>query len=154
MTIMKLKNIAIIIMFLCSMSAFSETFADKYMDKKGATVIYISKAMLKMFPNVETGVDINSVLPKLESIVVITSEKQDIKEEMKNDIAKLKKDKTYETLMKISEENSKVDIYAKMKSNDIINEILMVVDEAKECVIIQLCGNLTTKDIEKLSNSN
>ena len=73
---------------------------------------------------------------------------------MKKDIAKIKKDKSYEILMKIREDNSKVDIYAKMISEEKISEILMVVDESNECVIIQLCGNLTTKDLESLSMSN
>ena len=152
---MKFKNIIIVIILLFStISIYAETFADKYMDRKGATVIYISKAMIKMFPNIDTGIDINSVTPRLESIVVITSEKNEIKEEMKKDIAKIKKDKSYEILMKIREDNSKVDIYAKMISEEKISEILMVVDESNECVIIQLCGNLTTKDLESLSMSN
>ena len=78
---MKFKNIIIVIILLFStISIYAETFADKYMDRKGATVIYISKAMIKMFPNIDTGIDINSVTPRLESIVVITSEKNAIKE--------------------------------------------------------------------------
>ncbi len=155
---MNLKYLIItIIMALSSFFAQAGTFADKYMDQKGVTVVYISKAMMKMFPAKKVALagdmNVGSIVSNLESIIVLTTNNSEMRKEMKKDILEIRKDKNYETLMKVRDDDTKVDFYTRMKSPDVIGEILMVVDEPDECVVIQFTGNMTAEDIEALMNS-
>ena len=102
------------VLFAILMCCTSITFAqnkliDKYADMDGVTSVFISKTMLQMMPNMKTeGLDIGGIAGKLESIVILTSEKASISNMMKGEIRNYASNKRYEELMRVREEGSHV----------------------------------------------
>ncbi|MDR0575325.1 MAG: DUF4252 domain-containing protein [Tannerella sp.] len=157
---MKAKYLLLIICFLSSSliyaqnNAFNNLF-DKYENEDDVTVISISKAMFKMIPdNINTGnVDIKNIVPKIESLLIITSEKAGIKEKLNSEFKSLiDKNKNYEELMRIKSGKSNITFNTKKKDN-IINELVMLINDEKNFVAIQILGNFTLDDVQKIAKN-
>jgi nitrogenase molybdenum-iron protein alpha/beta subunit len=155
---MKTKNLLLIICILCSgviyaqNSAMSKLF-DKYESEDDITVISISKAMFKMIPgNISTGnVDIKDIIPKIESMRLINSQKPEIKEKMSLEMkALINNDKNYEELIRIKDGKSNITFNVRKKENT-INELVMLIDSEKDFVAIYITGNFTFEDIQKIA---
>ena len=156
---MKTKYLLIIICILSSslVGAQNNTFSglfEKYEDEDDVTVVNISKAMFKLIPgNISTGnVDIKNIIPKIESLLIITSDKKNIKDKMYSEFKTVAgKDKSFEELMRIKDGKSNVTFNAK-KSGDIIKELVMLVNNDDDFVAIQILGNFTLEDIQKITS--
>ena len=158
---MKIKYLLIIICIFGSSLTYaqSNTFKglfEKYEHEDDVTVVNISKAMFKLIPgnvNVSTGnVDIKNIIPKIESLLIITSGKNNIKEKMYSEFKNVAgKDKNFEELMRIKDGKSNVTFNAK-KSGDIIKELVMLVHNEDNFVAIQILGNFTLEDIQKITS--
>ena len=156
---MKTKYLLIIICILSSslIGAQNNTFSglfEKYEDEDDVTVVNISKAMFKLIPgNISTGnVDIKNIIPKIESLLIITSDKKNIKDKMYSEFKTVAgKDKSFEELMRIKDGKSNVTFNAK-KSGDIIKELVMLVNNDDDFVAIQILGNFTLEDIQKITS--
>jgi vacuolar-type H+-ATPase subunit F/Vma7 len=155
---MKAKYLLLIICLFSSSLIYAQnnTFNnlfDKYENEDDVTVISISKAMFKMIPgNINTGnVDIKNIVPKIESMLIITSEKAGIKEKMNSEFKSLiNQNKNYEELMRVKSGKSNITFNAK-KKGDIINELVMLINDEKDFVAIQISGNFTLDDIQKIA---
>ena len=155
---MKIKYLLIVICMLGSSITYaqSKTFSslfDKYENEDDVTIVSISKAMFKMIPgNISTGnVDIKDIIPKIESMLIITSDKKEMKEKMHSEFKSLvDKDKNFEELMRIKDGKSTV-IFNARKSGDIIRELVMLVNDDEDFVAIQILGNFTLDDIQKIT---
>ena len=126
---------------------------EKYENEDNVTIVSISKAMFNLIPgNIKTGdVDIKSVLPKIESLLIITSDKTVIKEKMAVEFKSLvDKNKDYEELMRVKSDDTNV-IFNIRKKGDLINELIMLVNDKEDFVAIQLLGNFTIEDIQKIA---
>lgn len=125
---------------------------DIVMNMKGVSVVYISKAMLGMMPNMGNmpGINIGNVAGKLESMYVISAESKSSAESLNKATTKLLSNGTYETLMMVKDDDSLVNFYLKKgeKSN---SEILMVTKESDEVTIIRFIGSFTLQDIQNLT---
>jgi len=156
---MKTKYLLIIICILSSslVGAQNNTFSglfEKYEDEDDVTVVNISKAMFKLIPgNISTGnVDIKNIIPKIESLLIITSDKKNTKDKMYSEFKTVAgKDKSFEELMRIKDGKSNVTFNAK-KSGDIIKELVMLVNNDDDFVAIQILGNFTLEDIQKITS--
>ncbi|WP_321518887.1 DUF4252 domain-containing protein [uncultured Bacteroides sp.] len=150
---MKLKHLLFAILMCCASMVFAQNkLVEKFGDMDGVTSVFISKSMLQMMPNMKTeGIDIGGVAGKLESILILTSEKAAISNMMKSEIPHFANDKRYEELMRVKDENSRVTFYIKKKSNGKIGELVMLVDEHPEFVYIQMMGDMTLQDIQKIT---
>lgn len=150
---MKLKHVLLIILMCCaSIASAQNKIIDKFADMDGVTSVFISKSMLQMMPNMKTeGIDIGGVAGKLESILILTSEKAAISKMMKNEIPSFASNKSYEELMRVKDEGSRVTFYIKRKNNSKIGELVMFVDEHPEFVFIQIKGDLTLQDIQNIT---
>lgn len=128
---------------------------DRFSDMDGVTTVYVSKTMLQMMPNmkIQSGMDIGSFAGKLEGILIMTSESETISKMMREETASIHKNPAYEVLMRIKDGESRVNFYIKKKSDSLIGELIMLVDDASEFVIIQMNGNLTMDDIQKLTKN-
>ena len=152
---MRLKNLIIMFLLLLSAASLSaQTLADKYQDKKGFTTVYISGAMFKSFPTNMANVNIGSLMSSIESFIVITTDKPEQCKELASDIGKMRKDKSYELLMKVNDDSSKVDFLVKKNDKDIIKELIMIVEDKGDFTLIQLNGSFTMKDIEQMVEMN
>jgi hypothetical protein len=150
---MKLKHVLLIILMCCvSIVSAQNKIIDKFADMDGVTSVFISKSMLQMMPNMKTeGIDIGGVAGKLESILILTSEKAAISKMMKNEIPSFAANKSYEELMRVKDEGSRVTFYIKRKNNSKIGELVMFVDEHPEFVFIQIKGDMTLQDIQNIT---
>ena len=154
---MKIKHLLLIVCLLCSSfisaqkSGFNSLF-DKYQNEDDITVISISKAMFNLFPgNINLNIDIRNIVPKIEYLRVITTANRNLNKQMALEFKSLiDKDKTYEELMRIKEGGSNITFNIK-KNGDIINELIMLINENDEFVAIQILGNFTIEDIQKIS---
>lgn len=151
---MKAKTLILLLLICCSYTICAQNkLFDKFSEMNGVTSVYISKSMLQMMPNMKTsGIDIGNIAGKLESVEILTSEKPSIARQMKEETAYIAKDKNYEPLMKVKDEESRITFYIKKKGEK-IGELLMLVDEKSEFVIIRITGNLSLKDIQSITNN-
>ena len=155
---MKIKYLLLTICLLsCSITyAQNNTFKslfDKYENEDDVTIVSISKAMFKMIPgNIKTGnVDIQNIVPKIESLLLITSDKSKMKEKMALEFkSTIDKNKDYEELMRVRDGKSNVIFNAK-KKGDIIIELVILINDESDFVAIQILGNFTLEDIQNIS---
>jgi len=156
---MKLKYLLLIICLFGSSITFAQDNAfkslfDKYENEDDVTIVSISKAMLKMIPgNLNTGnVDIQNIVPKIESMLLISS-KSNIKEKMHSEFKSLTDKNNYEELMRVKDGKSNVTFNAK-KQGDTIKELIMLISGNDNFVAIQILGNFTIDDIQKIAKEN
>lgn len=140
---------AIAFMLVCITASAQSTPFDKYADKKDVTYVYISKAMLslvgtKMMPSIN-GVNVSELSGKLNSIQIINSGTKAAKESLKTDVMSIVKKGKYETLMQISENDSKVNIYHKEGKDSSI--IVMMTDNKDDTVVVVFSGTFSTENI-------
>ena len=155
---MKAKYLLLIVCLLGSnlLYAQNNTFKklfEKYENEDDVTIVSISKSMFNLIPgNIQTGdVNLKSIISKVESLLIITSEKTDLKEKMNADFkALVNKNKSYEELMRIRNGKSNV-VFNVRKKGDLIVELIMLVNDETDFVAIQLLGNFTLDDIQKLT---
>lgn len=150
---MKLKHVLLIILMCCaSIASAQNKLIEKFADMDGVTSVFISKSMLQMMPNMKTeGIDIGGIAGKLESMLILTSEKASISNMMKNEIPSFTSNKSYEELMRVKDEGSRVTFYIKRKNNSKIGELIMMVDEHPQFVFIQIKGDMTLQDIQNIT---
>lgn len=155
---MKAKNLILTICLLicCTISAqnshINQLF-NKYENEDDVTVIILSKSLFKMIPgNINTGgVNIKDIVPKIESMKIITTEKKTIKETMYSDFKKIiNNEKSYEELMRIKDGKDAITFNVRKEGND-IRELIMLINEEDSFVVIQILGNFTIEDLEKIT---
>jgi hypothetical protein len=155
---MKTKYLLLTVCLFCGnlLYAQNNTFKslfEKYENEDDVTIVSISKSMFNLIPgNIRTGdVDLKSITSKVESLLIITSEKSDMKEKMNVEFkALVGKNKNYEELMRIRSGKSNVTFNVR-KKGDLINELIMLINDETDFVAIQLLGNFTLDDIQKLT---
>lgn len=155
---MKTKYLLLTLCLLCGslLYAQSNTFKnlfEKYENEDNVTIVSISKSMFNLIPgNIKTGnVDIKSVLPKIESLLLITTDKSAVREKMSSEFKFLiEKNKDYEELMRIKSDKTNV-IFNIRKKGDMIHELIMLVTDEEDFAAIQLLGNFTLEDIKNIA---
>lgn len=152
----KLFAALIFVVFATSLSAQKNPF-EQFTDMDGVTSVFISKNMLSLFPkNAKNmnygGIDVSSFLNKLSSILILTTENENIGRRMVSLANAQVKSNKYELLMRIkSDDNDNVNFYMKGNPSN-ITELIMIVDGSdNESVIMQFLGNFTLQDIQKMT---
>lgn len=123
-------------------------------DIKGVEVVYITKALLGMMPNMDMpGVNIGKIAGKLESLQIYSTEQKNPALMLKQAMNKVVRIGNYETLMlvKDNEDDSKTALYMKTQGKDKPMELLMVIEEGSEINIIRMLGNFSLQDIKNLT---
>ena len=155
---MKTKYLLLTVCLFCGSLLYAQSdpfksLFEKYENEDDVTIVSISKSMFNLIPgNIKTNdVDLTSIISKVESLLIITSEKKDLKEKMNAEFkAMVDKNRNYEELMRIRSGKSNVTFNVR-KKGDLINELIMLVNDEKDFVAIQLLGNFTLDDIQKLT---
>lgn len=151
---MKTKHLLLALLIFISGNCLAQKkLFDHFSDMDGVTSVYISKTMLQMMPNmkIQNGMDIGSFAGKLDGILILTSEDENISKLMRNETAAFHNNPAYEVLMRVKDGETNVNFYIRKKSESLIGELIMLVDDEGEYVIIQMSGNLTMEDIQKLT---
>jgi mRNA-degrading endonuclease RelE of RelBE toxin-antitoxin system len=155
---MKTKKILLTVCLLCSGIVYAQNSTidklfDKYENEDDIIFISISKAMLQMIPgNINTGdVNINEILPKIETMRLISSYKTELKEKMEAEIKTLiSHNKNYEEMMRVKDGKSNVIFNIKKKEN-MINELIMTINSENSFVFIFITGSFTFEDVQKIA---
>ena len=152
-----MKKLIILIVILFSYSglyAQGKNPFEKVMEMKGVDVVYISKAMLQMMPDLDldsSPLDISDMVGKLNSIIIINSENTQAMASVKKEANNLTKTGGYEQAMYIKDEDSRTVFYTKIDKNSKDNEILMVTEEEDEISVIWLSGEISLEDVRKMT---
>jgi len=148
---MKTKYVLLAVCLFCSSIGFAQNkLFNKYADMDNVTSIYISKAMFQMMPVINNaGIDLMDLKGKIESLQLLTTDNKDRKAQMKKDFSELVTSQLQE-LMRVKDDKSNVRFYSNTQG-DQIKELLMLVDDDDSFTAIQLVGNFTLKDIQKIA---
>lgn len=150
---MKTKYIFLLLYLFCSTLCFAQDkLFDKYADMNNVTSVYISKKMFQMIPSIESGgLNLANLKGKIENMQILTSDKQEIKENMKKDFSNII-GKSHEMLMRVKDNNTNAVFYVEQKG-DLINEMIMLADSDSSYVVIRLAGKFTLQDIQDVASS-
>lgn len=154
---MKTKDILFLLFLFCATTIAQaqdfDSFYKKYSDKEGITAVYISKNMLNLARGQNFGnlgsINFKAISGKVESVQILTSEKEKVKDELAKEISAITKN-GYEILMQVKENGEMANFYVKNKSNNIISEFIISVNNSKETVFVRISGNFTAEDLRKI----
>ena len=143
-----MKRFLLLIMLLLPMSAMAtlpevEKMTEKYTSKEQASVVNISKQMLKMMGRGIAGVE------HVDNIVMLSSDnKSAIKGITKRTKKAVKKHKL-QNLATLNEGNSTISIYTQISDNK-ITEALVLVTEKNKTTLINLSGKIPQEVVDSL----
>lgn len=143
-----MKRFILLIMLLLPMSAMAtlpevEKMTEKYTSKEQASVVNISKQMLKMMGRGISGVEY------VDSIVMLSSDnKSAIKGITKRTKKAVKKHKL-QNLATLNEGGSAISIYTQISDNK-ITEALVLVTEKSKTTLINLSGEIPQEVVDSL----
>lgn len=145
----KILLIAILLFSALGYMQAQNNMFDKLSKQKGITTVYISKSLLSMMPNMETGgANIKGLSGKLEQLEIYSSENnKEAAKLMKEEVNVLVKEKKYEVLMSVKDGDDNVTFYA-YKENGKFKDLIMFTEEPGESSIIRIIGNFSAEDVQ------
>lgn len=146
--------IALILGISGSIKAQTNMF-EKFSNSKNITTVFVSKSLLSMMPNMDMGgVNVKSLSKKLEQLEIYTGESKDAMKLMKAEMNALAKNKSYEVLMTVKDDDEHVIFYAQKDKGDSFKDLIMFVSDSDDCTIIRIVGHFTTEDIQNVIKNN
>jgi hypothetical protein len=153
---MKTK-ILIVVAFLCiQWNGFAQdNLFNKLADRDDITQVTVTKALLNMMPGILSSmnvewIDMKKIALGLEQLDIFAAESEGAKQLIRQTANELlKKDKSYEVLMKIKDGNDNVAFYGQ-KEGTLIKSLIMFSDDNFDCTLIRLLGKFTTEDIKAI----
>lgn len=145
-----MKRFLFILLTLClCVDTFSQdSFFRKFADHEDITSVYISKSMLRLMPDMQTGgIDIGRVSSKLDNIQILSCEKQEVIPQIRKELTYISPQNGYEELMKVNDAGEHIVIYLKENTGE-PKEYVLLCDEKKELTVVILKGNLSITDIQ------
>ncbi|MEG1007325.1 DUF4252 domain-containing protein [Bacteroides sp.] len=152
---MKTKKIilSILVLLFCLIGNAQNNLFDKYSDLHNVSSVYISKTMIEMNPNLYTkDVFIGKVAGQLDAVYIISTMDNGTKKDLRKDIDEFIQKGKYELLMKQKGVVSRSAFYVKRKGADQVRELIMITDGAATLKFVSLIGDLTLKDIQKITS--
>lgn len=127
----------------------------KYSEMDNVEYICITKSMLKLLGNGSTtinGVHVEGFTNAINTILIVNSDEEEVKELMKNDYKTLSNDPNYEVLMHAKSDGERVTTLLNATKSE--KEVVMYVDEKDEQTFIVLTGQFTDEQLKKLLDGN
>lgn len=149
---MKIRNSLLVLFLLCSSLCFAQDrLFEKYADQDNVTSVYISKSMFQMMPDdMRTGgLELGNLKGKINNLQILTSEKQEVKEQMKADFNTVV-GKEHELLMKVKSDDTHASFFVKQKGEK-ISELIMLTDSKEDYIVMRLTGDFTLQDIRQIA---
>ena len=151
----KLFSLAIMLFFSISINAQVDAidrFFEKYQDDEEFTMVYVSPKMFEMFAKVagdELDEELGSLVKDLKGLKVLRTEKNAL--QVYKDAGKKIPTQEYELLMTARDEGQNIKILTKTKSEDVIEELLLLVGGDDEFVLVSFVGNINLNDLAKIA---
>ena len=118
---MKTKRIVMITLacLLSSLVMGQKSLMERYANVDGVTTVFISKTMLQMMPNMNVHINMNTkeMAGRLTGILILTTERRNLVQNLRRDTKEFFNNKTFEVLMTVKDEESLVNFYIKKKSD-------------------------------------
>ena len=127
-----------------------QSYFDKYADMEGMSSVYISKSMLRMFPDMSgkiNGVNVGNLAGRLDHIQILSSEEAKLIELLRKETKDVSPAKGYEELMRVRDDGDKVNMYFKEDKKG-KNEFVLIADGKDEFTIISIVGDLTLEEMQ------
>ena len=156
---MKNKLLALIVFSLIgstlawSQNSAVQTFFERYEDDPEFSVVEISPAMFRLMSRIEVDEDgeldelINTVTGL--KILIRDGEGYDLYDQAFEELSKVK----FEELLKVRDKKENIRFMVNEGSNDIINELILLVGGDSSFVMLDLTGNIKLRTIGKLGKS-
>ena len=131
-----------------------QSFFDKYTEMDGVSSVYITKSMLKMYPDMSgkiNGVNVGNLGNRLDHIQILSSDNPSIIEQLRKETKDVNTKNGYEELMRVRDDGDKITIYFKDTKKG-KNEFILIADEGNEYSIISIVGDLTLQEIQGMMN--
>lgn len=143
-----MKRFLLLIMLLLPISAMAtlpevEKMTDKYTSKEQASVVNISKQMLRMIGRGIAGVE------HVDNIVMLSSDNKSAMKGMAKRTKKAAKKHKMENLVTLNESAATTFVYTQI-SNDKITEALVLVIENNKTTLINISGNIPQEVVNNL----
>lgn len=126
---------------------------DKMAEMEGVTSVHISKAMFKLLSGMgikTDGIDLQSVMPKLESLQIITCEKPEIIPLLKKEAEVFSTKEGYEELMRVKEDDSHTIILQKQHEDKPNEYVLVNIEGNEDFNLILMKGTLTLEELQQM----
>ena len=130
-----------------------DKFFEKYESMDGVTVVSISPKMFQLMPDMNTdGLELGAVKGKITGMQIVSTERKEIRNQMKADFPKMVNVSAWEELMRIKEDDSNIVFYISQVGN-VIKKMIMLADASDSFTLICLSGNLTMQEIMQTARS-
>ena len=126
---------------------------DKMAEMEGVTSVHISKAMFRLLSGMgikADGIDLQSVMPKLESLQIITCEKPEIIPLLKKEAEAFSTKEGYEELMRVKEDDSHTIILQKQHEDKPNEYVLVNIEGNEDFNLILMKGTLTLEELQQM----
>jgi hypothetical protein len=149
---MKKLLIILLLAATCAVSHAQNDLFRKYEDTKGVTTVYVSKAMMNMFPNISVGNNkIEKISRKLDMLRILSCDRPSLIPSIRNYAVAFYKDNRYQLLMQEDDDGEKTSIYKRGLGKN-KNEFILLSVERDELNIISVIGNISLNDIRQLQD--
>lgn len=143
-----MKRFLLLIMLLLPISAMAtlpevEKITDKYTSKEQASVVNISKQMLRMIGRGIAGVE------HVDNIIMLSSDNKSAMKGITKRTKKAAKKHKMENLVTLNESAATTYVYTQI-SNDKITEALVLVIENNKTTLINISGNIPQEVVNNL----
>ncbi|UBB89439.1 DUF4252 domain-containing protein [Candidatus Kaistella beijingensis] len=140
---------------------------EKYQESDGVTSIKIAKPMFKMLNNLNIGDSeldqIKPLLSKINGLKILIVEKPEVKSDAKdgalkqnlfqnlqNDISASIKNMKYEELMTVHSKNNKIKFLSSDAANGVLENLLLSINSEDNTVLMMLDGKISMDDVNRL----
>jgi len=152
----KLFSLVILLFLSISVNAQNDAidrFFEQYQDDEEFTMVYVSPKMFQMFAKVageELDAELQSLVKDLKGLKVLKTETNSL--QVYKDAVKKIPTKEYEILMTARDEGQNIKILTKTKSDEVIEELLLLVGGEDEFVLVSFVGNINLNDLSKVAS--
>lgn len=149
-----MKRFLLILIIICgtlTATAQNELFK-KYEDKPGVTTVFISKAMINSFPDMEVGDQrLGRLAKKLDMVRILDCERPSMVRQIRDAAFAALKQGQFQLMMQTTDDGEKTYIYHRQLQNGKSEYTLLNVDH-DEIDIINVIGTVTLSDIKKMGD--
>lgn len=143
---------ALIAAFVTTMSAQDALFR-KYENVKGVSIVFISKTMFRMMPELKNGSqDMNRIMKKIDRLNVLECDRPSLNGKIRAAAVAEYSRGGYELVMRTSEGGETTRIYMR-KRKDGNTEYALLNEDEDELNIINITGTMTLQDIKNLKKN-
>lgn len=149
---MKKTILMFLMMAVCAIGHAQSSIFKKYAKTKDVSTVVVSKAMLRMMPDISVGnQNIKKISSKIDNLQVLTCERSAIISKISKDAHAIYQKKPWEEAMRYEEEDQSTVIYMRPLGKEKYEYVLYNTEQG-ELQIISIVGDITLQDIQAITN--